>query len=256
MRFSRALEALWELVRAGNKYIDTMEPWALNREGRSDRLAGVMRRTLEVCRVAGTLLSPIFPGKAGELLAKLGVDAPSLDGVGQLDQLTEGREVSAGDPLFPRMMALPDRIQAVLEQVQEDQETPMEEPKVTPEPTPAEEKPTPAEEPAPRIKIDDFAKVQLRSGQVLTAEPHPNADRLLVLTVDVGEPEPRTIVAGLASRYAPDQLVGLRVVVVVNLKPAKLRGIRSEGMILAAGGGAVQAMVTLSEDVEPGTVIR
>ncbi len=106
------------------------------------------------------------------------------------------------------------------------------------------------------IEFDDFTKVQLRTGRVVSAEGHPNADRLLLLKVDVGEGEPRTVVAGIAQRYAPDDLVGKDVVVVVNLKPAKLRGILSEGMLLAAGGGTVVALATTSEPVDPGTVVR
>ena len=106
------------------------------------------------------------------------------------------------------------------------------------------------------IGFEDFSKIQLRSGFVQAAAAHPNADRLLVLTVDVGEPEPRTIVAGLATRYAPEDLVGRTVIVVVNLKPAKLRGIVSEGMLLAAGEAAVEGLATLTSAVAPGTVVR
>ncbi len=106
------------------------------------------------------------------------------------------------------------------------------------------------------INFDDFTKVQFRTGTIVSAEKHPNADRLLVLKVDVGEEAPRTIVAGIANRYAPDDLPGLTVVVVINLKPAKLRGIVSEGMLLAAGGGDVQGLVTVSEEVDSGTIVR
>ena len=106
------------------------------------------------------------------------------------------------------------------------------------------------------IGIEDFQKIQLRTGRVLEASKHPSADRLLVLKVDLGEESPRTICAGIASRYAPEELVGLNVVVVANLKPVKLRGIESQGMLLAAGGGDVKAMATLTELVAPGTIVR
>lgn len=106
------------------------------------------------------------------------------------------------------------------------------------------------------ITFDDFTKLKLRAGYVQAAAPHPDADRLLVLTVDVGEPTPRTIVAGLATRYAPADLVGRTVIVVVNLKPARLRGVVSEGMLLAAGEKAVEALATLTGAVAPGTVVR
>ena len=106
------------------------------------------------------------------------------------------------------------------------------------------------------ITYDDFAKLDLRVATVLEAELHPNADRLLVLTVDVGEEAPRTIVAGIKSKYAPEDLVGRQVVVVANLKPTKLRGVRSEGMLLAAGEDAVEGLVTVAEPLDAGTVIR
>lgn len=107
------------------------------------------------------------------------------------------------------------------------------------------------------IEFDDFAKVALRTGLVLAAERHPKADRLLVLTIDLGEAAPRTIVAGLAATYAPEVLVGQTVVVVANLKPIKLRGIMSHGMVLAIGGDAgVSALATASAPVAPGTVVR
>jgi methionyl-tRNA synthetase len=106
------------------------------------------------------------------------------------------------------------------------------------------------------ITFQDFQKVRLRAGKIVAAEKHPKADRLLVLSVDVGEDQPRQIVAGIATRYAPEDLVGQTVVAVVNLKPAKLRGVESQGMLLAAGEKDVLALVTLSEAVEPGTVVR
>ena len=106
------------------------------------------------------------------------------------------------------------------------------------------------------IAIDDFQKIQLRSGRVLSAEKHPKADKLLVLKVDLGEAIPRQIVAGIASKYAPEELVGRTVVVVANLKPAKLRGVESQGMLLAAGGQEVVGLVSLPEGVAPGTIVR
>jgi methionyl-tRNA synthetase len=111
-------------------------------------------------------------------------------------------------------------------------------------------------EETPRISIDDFFKVELRAGKVLSAEAHPNADRLLVLQVDIGEPEPRNIVAGIAAKYSPDELVGKQVVIVANLKPAKLRGVVSEGMLLACGGKAIEGLVTVDPECAPGAVVR
>ena len=104
------------------------------------------------------------------------------------------------------------------------------------------------------IGIEDFAKISLRTGRVLSAEPHPDADRLLVMKVDIGEPEPRQIVAGIRNRFAPEDVVGRQVVVVANLKPANLRGVESQGMLLAAGGKGVIDLVHV--DAEPGEVVR
>ena len=193
--------------------------------------------------------------------------------------------MAAGDPLFPRLLEVPEAARAALTTAGVTGEKPTtkadkpksDKPKSEKKAKPADAAPsaptgapmsesTPAAPAAPAqpaapaenplITIDDFAKVQLRAGLVVAGERHPSADRLLVLKVDVGEPEPRTIVAGIASRYAPEELVGTRVIVVINLKPVKLRGIMSQGMLLAAGGGDVKAMATTTEEVPPGTIVR
>ena len=190
--------------------------------------------------------------------------------------------MSLGDPLFPRLDELPPAIQSALEKASAGgalrslqvnapmpaakAEKPAKAPKSPAKAAPAapevkmSETTTPATPASPEasahIVYDDFAKVQLRAGRVVEAARHPNADRLLQLKVDVGEAEPRTIVAGIADRYAPEELVGLQVIVVVNLKPVKLRGVMSHGMLLAAGGEGVRAMVTTTAPVEPGTIIR
>ena len=106
------------------------------------------------------------------------------------------------------------------------------------------------------ITIDDFAKVELKAGLVVGAEAHPNADRLLVLKVDLGEDEPRTIVAGIAKQYTPEELTGKQVVIVANLKPVKLRGVVSQGMVLACGGKTIEGLVTVDPQVAPGSAIR
>jgi methionyl-tRNA synthetase len=278
-----AIEALVTLSSAGNKYVDSMGPWALNKAGDTVRLAGVLRRTLELCRVVGTLITPFCPNKGAELLRRLSAGEPRLtDDLAQLDRLPEGGVLSLGDPLFPRLDELPPAIQAALEKASAGgalrslqvnapmpaakAEKPPKAPKSPAKAAPAapevkmSETTTPATPASPEasahIVYDDFAKVQLRAGRVVEAARHPNADRLLQLKVDVGEAEPRTIVAGIADRYAPEELVGLQVIVVVNLKPVKLRGVMSHGMLLAAGGEGVRAMVTTTAPVEPGTIIR
>lgn len=226
LQFDRALEAVFGLVRAGNKYIDRTEPWALNKRGETDALRQVKRDVLEISALAGILLSAVMPTKAPELLRKLGLepaDTPRhvqrlLGGAGVLDLLTEGAKLELGDPLFPRFRKMPEPIASLL--------------------APAEEPGAEAEVPLPSdidwIEFPDFAKLTLKVGEVLEAQAHPNADTLLVMKVEVGEARPRTICAGIKSAFDPADLVGRRVVVVANLKPRKLRGVASEGMVLAA----------------------
>ena len=274
-QLGRALELLWELVRAANKYVDTEAPWALNRNGQTERLAGVLRRCLEVCRVAAVHLAPVCPEKSAELCRKLGLQGVVFADHGSLNGLRAGAPVLAGEPLFPRLLELPEEIASTLAAAlaaEAAAPAPVKASKPAPSPKPSPSSPTMSENtsvdavpaapdaPAPGpalIEYDDFAKIALRTGDVLAAVRHPKADRLLVLTIDLGEPEPRTIVAGLASTYAPEALVGQTVVVVANLKPIKLRGVMSHGMVLAVGGDAgVQALATASAKVGPGTVVR
>ncbi|MFN7143949.1 MAG: methionine--tRNA ligase [Myxococcota bacterium] len=262
LKFRQALEALWELVRAANKYVDTEAPWALNKKGDTARLGAVLRNVLEVCRIAASHLACVMPQKSAELLAKLGLDAPDLTPT--FDRLVEGAAVTTGDPLFPRLDELPAAIAEALKAAEaalaaEAAAAPPEKKKSDKKKPSTPEKPVSTETPAPTegpalIEFDDFAKVALRVGQVVSAERHPNADKLLVLKVDVGEAEPRQILAGIAAHYAPETLVGKKIVVVVNLKPRKMRGLESQGMVLAAGEAA--ALLSPIADVPAGTEIR
>ena len=258
LQYKEAYGTLMELVGAGNKYIDSQAPWALNKSGDTARLATVMRVVLEICRITSTLLTPVCTVKGPELLNRLGASMPSLkDGgletLGVFTGLTDGAALLTGSPLFPRISELPEEIAAALSkaELQPKKSTPKKPAKKASKPKEAA-----VSEETPLINFDDFTKVQFRTGHIESAEKHPNADRLLVLKVDVGEDNPRTIVAGIANRYAPEDLAGQTVVVVINLKPAKLRGVVSEGMLLAAGGGNVQGLVTVSEEVTPGTIVR
>lgn len=254
LQFHKALDALWSLVKAGNKYVDTTEPWSLNRDGHTERLQTVLRHVQEVCFLAGALLLPVMPSKAASLLSKLGrpeeaarahLDALLTDPSLALCGLAEGVSIEVGDPLFPRFAELPPRIAALF--------APVDEPAPKPRPKQAKRKKGP-KGPPPVIGFDVFQQLDLRAGRVVSAEQHPDADKLLVLTVDVGEDAPRTVVAGLRSRFAPEELVGLQVVVVANLAPATLRGVESQGMVLAAGGSEIVGLVSV--DAPPGTVVR
>jgi methionyl-tRNA synthetase len=250
VQYQEAVESLLRVAVAGNEYIQTQEPWTLNKNGETGRLAGVLRRSLEICRITATLLLPFCPNKGADLLARLGIETPSLDAIGQLAGLTVGAQLSVGEPLFPRMKDLPTVIAEALAQVEGGTKTggdvPAKKGKKKSRPT----------EPKAAITFEDFGKVELKAGRILSAAAHPDADRLLVLQVDVGEDSPRQIVAGIASRYSPEELAGQGVIVVANLLPAQLRGVESQGMLLAAGAKAIEGLATLTEDVKPGTVIR
>jgi methionyl-tRNA synthetase len=255
MQIATALGSLWRLVQAGNKYIDDMEPWKLNREGQSERLAGVMRRCLEICRVAAVLLSPVAPNKGQELGAKLAMTALDVDNVAALSGLVTDTPVAPGEPLFPRMVELPERIQAVLGAALPDKANAAAEKsnkkKKKQEASVAEA----AEQTESFIAFEDFMKVKLKVGEIVEAEKHPDADRLLALKVEVGEDRPRSIVAGIAGKYAAEDLIGKKIVIVANLKPRKLRGVLSEGMLLAASGSELEGLVTVDDGVNFGCTV-
>lgn len=267
LAYNTALECLVNIGKAGNKYLDTEKPWALNKAGDTARLATVMRHTLEVCRVVGVLLAPFCPNKSQEFLARLGLSSLSLESLAQLSGLVDGASLTHGDPIFPRMDDLPAEIAAALEAAAakagplkslpqgakggaSDKGSSEKKGKKKQK----SKKDTPAE--FGTIAFEDFTKVEIRVVEVIEATQHPNADRLLVVTVDAGEDSLRTIVAGIASKYSPDQLVGKKLLAVLNLAPRKLRGVMSQGMLLAASGsdGIVTMSSTLS-DAPAGTRI-
>ena len=244
-QFRGALESLWTLVSAGNKYVDTHAPWALAKAGNTERLAEVLRALRETQRIVVSHLACVCPRACTDVLARLGLDGPDLRVA--FDVLPSGSRARPGDPLFMRLDNEPTLIALGGA------------PAAPPTAPPSPKKETPMSEPAlapSTITYDDFAKVALRIGIVLSAEKHPNADRLLVLKVDVGEPEPRQIVAGIAKVYEPEILVGKRIVVVVNLAPAKLRGVESQGMLLAAGGSDVASLLTPLHEVAAGSIVK
>jgi methionyl-tRNA synthetase len=234
LHFDRGIEEVMAAVRAANKYVSDEAPWNLAKEpAHAERLGTVLRTCLEAPRCASVLLSPVMPDKMRELRAQLGVaGAPGgLDEARSWEELQTGAVLAAGEPLFPRID---------LEALAREIEAPTGKPLVHKD----------------EIGIDDFAKVELRLGTVTHAEPHPKADKLLVLTVSLGS-ETRTVVSGIRAHYAPDDLVGKRVVIVANLKPAKLRGVSSQGMILAAEDESGRlAVVTLDADLADGSEVR
>ncbi|MBK6849697.1 MAG: methionine--tRNA ligase [Proteobacteria bacterium] len=257
---SRALEALWELVRATNKYIDTTAPYRLARapEQRS-RLDQVVAHLLEALRWISVLLTPALPDSAATMRRYLGL--PALEPQLEVDQWParwgDGPTPAAlqrGEPLFPRIDD--ERRQALIArwtaratggaEVVAAAPT-VEASAATPAPAPAE--------PSDTITIDDFARCELCIAEVRAAARVEGADRLLRLTLEVGGVE-RQVVSGIAKAYAPEQLLGKRVLLLANLKPTTIRGVRSEGMILAAGDGAGLALCTVDRDIPTGAKVR
>ncbi len=246
-QFSRALESAWSLAGAVDKYIVENEPWSLgekqDEESRA-RLATVLYTSAEALRIVTALVHPVIPDATAKIWAQLGLedirkfDLPNL----QWGQLRLGTKLGKVEPVFPRAdKSAVERMQQMEEQGRAPVATIEERPKPKPEmaspsaPTavasPAAPKPTPITD--GKITIDDFAKVELRVGLVKVAERVPKADKLLRLEVDIGT-EVRQLVAGIAEAYAPETLIGRKVVIVANLAPRKLRGLESNGMIVAA----------------------
>lgn len=238
VQFSRALDALWEFVRGLNKYVDTAQPWALNKAGDTRRLGTVLYTLLEGMRKVAVHLWPIMPAAAAKMLAQLDQihdHSPALRiEAEEWGLLPVGAALAAGSNLFPRV------------ELQEPVES-------TPPEAMQKPKPLAATPELAAVEYEDFQKLDLRLGVVLAAEPHPKADKLLRLEVDLGEATPRQIIAGLREFFSPEELMGRRVVVVANLKPRKLRGLESHGMVLAVRTEQGMRLLTSSGEAPAGS---
>ena len=259
--FSQALRETWELISALNKYIVAREPWALAKTPESRPLLEVTLYTAaDALRVVASLIEPVMPTASGRIRTMLGVKAESWTGL-KAGTLNAGARLGSIEPLFPRMelsveelRAMPGSDDKAGQPPASNQESPAPAAAAPAAAAPAAAAPAPAG--SDRITIDDFMKVDLRVAKVLTAEKVPNSRKLVKMTIDVGT-EQRTLVAGIAEAYEPEQLVGRTVAIVFNLKPAKLMGIESNGMVLAASPeGGKPMLVGFDQDVPPGTRIR
>lgn len=226
VKFSGALESLWELVRGVNRYIDACAPWTLYKNQDLKRLATVLYTALEAMRKTALCLWPVMPRAAETMLDELGwaFDPAKADLSGEIDtwgSLPSGLKISASSNLFPRVELASDEDKKPAKEAKPESKGK----KAAPDKKIAE--------PAESVDITDFQKLDLRLGTILEAAKHPEADRLLCLKVDLAEAEPRQIVAGLAEHYRPEDLVGQQVVVLANLKPRELRGLISHGMVMA-----------------------
>jgi methionyl-tRNA synthetase len=244
----RGAAAAFRVVDAANEYIASTEPWALARNpARADELSQVLFDIAEAVRVAAILLLPIMPASAAEILRRVGETKNSGD-----IRLTDAAWRVKGDRVIAKADALWPRFEST------QRSTRVEETKNPAAASAQPPAPAASAPPAPdgRITMDDFMKVELRTAKVLTAEKVPNSRKLVKLSVDVGT-EQRTLVAGIADAYEPEALVGRTVVMVFNLKPAKLMGIESNGMVLAASpDGGKPTLASFDAEVPPGTRVR
>ncbi|MBM3333066.1 methionine--tRNA ligase [Candidatus Sumerlaeota bacterium] len=261
LKFHQIIEETLQVVRSLNAYINSEEPWALNKAGKRDRLETVLHVTARGLVIALQLLAPVMPSKTAEALSWLGVEMKSGQGI-DVELINVGAPVVAGKVLFPKIrLAEPEtggsaaelaparpgaaksKIQNLKSKIQNDM---------------AEEKKEMAEEtkemPTAEISFDEFAKIDLRVARVLEAAQVKGTDKLLRLVIDLGG-EQRQIVAGVAEFYKPEQLVGKTIIVVANLAPRKIRGVESKGMLLAAHDGATFRLLTTDADCTPGSKV-
>jgi methionyl-tRNA synthetase len=247
---NKALEEILEQVRATNRYVESNAPWKLHKEGNQERINAVLYTAAEALRIASILLYPVMPGKCRDLLARLGVAEKdiTLGKVSQWGLLGPGQKISAGEPLFPRI----DRNSGIGNTGDGTKKKAGKMEEAKPEQIGNSKSEVGAEE---LIDIDYFKKIKLRTAEIIAAEKVPNADKLLRLQVKLGE-ETRQVLAGIAQWYTPESLVGQQVIIVANLKPAKIRGLESHGMLLAAQDKDGVVVLTPQRKTDTGSEIR
>ncbi|MGB9594660.1 MAG: methionine--tRNA ligase subunit beta, partial [Candidatus Poribacteria bacterium] len=227
LAISETIEVIWELVRRANKYLDESAPWRLTKDpSNKDRQGTILYNCIESLRFLSILLSPFIPGSAKKIQDQIGITGKLPEQTFadlQWGKTPSGVSLGKVEPIFPRI------------EVEAKQEVKVSD--------------------SSEITIDDFKKIDLRVVEILTAEKVEGADKLLKLTVDTGSGV-RSIVAGIAQNYNPSDLIGMKVILVANLKPAKVRGIESQGMILAAVGKNDLSILTVQKDMPIGTKVR
>jgi methionyl-tRNA synthetase len=246
MHMSSALEALWELVRGLNKYVDSSAPWVLHKNHDLERLGTVMHTLLTAMRKIATHLWPVMPDTAETMLEQLGCDFDLAtvrlsEEAASWSGLEPGRTTASASNLFPRLEPL---------------SSGEGEGKATTKAKGAgSAQANDGVEGIALIDFADFQKVDLRMGTICATEAHPDADKLLRLEIDLGEDKPRQVIAGIAEFYKPAELLDLQVMVVANLAPRKLRGLESHGMLLAVRSKDDLKLVTVMEPVLNGSKV-
>src|SRR5690625_1149714 len=241
MQFSVALSSIWQLISRTNKYIDETEPWILAKEDeKRSRLGNVMAHLAEAIRIVAVMLQPFLTEAPKEIFKQLGVKDKALqewNSIYEIGSIKSGEKTQKGDPIFPRL-EMEDEIQKIKIMMQ---------PSVSKEETISEKS---------EILYDDFMKLDLRVAEIVRAEKMKNADKLLKLQVDLGNKK-KQIISGIAKFYTPESLVGKKVICVTNLKPTKLRGEMSEGMILSGEGpDGTLALATVDSALPNGSIVE
>lgn len=239
MDFANALAGIWKLINRANKYIDETTPWLLAKdEEKKGRLGTVLYNLLDVIRISTVMLKPFMPLLPGKVSEQIGVDLTESkwEDAKKWGLMPVGVKITKKEAIFPRVDP------KILDIDQEEEKK-------------TSEKKTQIEPIKEEITIDDFAKIDLRVAEVISCEKVEKTDKLLKIQVKLGE-ETRTIVSGIAQHYSPEELIGKRIVLVANLKPAKLRGITSQGMLLAASNEGVLEVLTLTKDLPSGSRVK
>lgn len=237
LKVQEAITEIWNLVRRSNKYIDETMPWALAKdEEKQDRLNTVLYNLIETIRMIAVMISPIMPETSRKIFEEINSNINDIESINEFGKYVSGTKVEAAKPLFERideakkMEEIENMNKKEVENVEKEEKVGL-------------------------ITIDELDKVKLNVGRILEAKRVEGANKLYCLSVDMGK-ETRTIVSGLVPYYTEEELIGKNVVVVTNLKPAKLRGILSNGMLLAAGDGDVVKLITTDGEVELGSSVH
>lgn len=254
MELNQAIKDVWNLIGRANKYIDETAPWILAKDpAQAERLQAVMYNLAEALRIVAILIAPFVPVTAPKIYEQLGLGKPEsffmADAV--WGKLATGTKVQKGEPLFPRI-EVTEAGETVIAATKKSAAKAIkaEAPKAE-----AKKEAKSAAAAADEITIEDFAKIDLRVATVVAAERVPKTDKLIKLQVKIGDEE-RTIVSGIAQHYEPENLIGKNVIVIANLKPAKLRGIESRGMVLAASDGEGNLVLADAPGIASGSKVK
>jgi methionyl-tRNA synthetase len=242
LAFTRYLQDVWALVMRANRYVEENAPWTLAKSKDMDRLGFVLYNLAESLRLIGLYVYPVMPSTSQKIWDSLGIekkiDSCLLNEESSWGKLTTGTTIQSGAQLFPRI------------DLKKNTEKKMEKNETMQKPAPKPEGAGPE-----LIGIEDFMKVDLRVGNIVSAERVEKSEKLVKLKVDIGT-ETRQVVAGIGKSYMPEDLKGKAIVIVTNLKPAKLMGVESQGMLLAANNGDALAVVTFDREITPGTRVK